>query len=138
MPDGIPCGRRSVFGEGSLAALARTGHCYNGQCRPFQCQGEWHSRSGLPPPNVFNAQERPSWNETCADGTSPDTEAEWGSSEESTYRLVPKVTTVHSTGPPSPSAKWSEWSSVTECQYSTSCITTGRGFRLVTRQCRAG
>lgn len=33
-------------------------------------------------------------------------------------------------------SNWSSWTPVTECQYSAACITTGRGFRLVTRECR--
>ena len=33
-------------------------------------------------------------------------------------------------------SNWSDWAPVTECQYSTACITTGRGFRLVTRECK--
>lgn len=33
-------------------------------------------------------------------------------------------------------SNWSSWHPVTECQYSTACITSGRGFQLVTRECQ--
>lgn len=215
LPDGTPCGRKLIApgtsSSSSNGTMLSTGHCYNGQCRPFNCAGEMLYRgaatTGTPSPSASNVYSGRLNNTTSV----PDIEEEEvtvdcpsldqmlaipgvtdGSKEEDTadydssYRLVrvrggagPKVINTeppkapvdwtalhqnghhhhyhnqnqqHSLGPaqqnyfstltsgPSSfggkSGNWSEWTAVTECQYSTACITTGRGFRLVTRECR--
>lgn len=246
LPDGTPCGRKllapgpsssSSSSSSTNGTMLSTGHCYNGQCRPFNCAGEMLYRaaaavSGTPSPSASNVYSGRVVNSTGV-SSAPQVEAEEevitvdcpspekmlaipggvnmdASREEDTadydssYRLVrvrggggappPKVINTeppkapvdwtalhqsghnhhhhyqnthhhhqvnqnnqqqqHSLGPAQQnyfstllnggpasfgagkSGNWSQWTAVTECQYSTACITTGRGFRLVTRECR--
>lgn len=239
LPDGTPCGRKlpgvasAAHSPSSNGTMLSTGHCYNGQCRPFNCAGEMHFRAAagthLPSPSASNVYSgrgvgnSPSTSaapeeivEEEVDCPSPEKmltvpggggveadEAATAGDYDSSYRLVrvrggenQKTTPTtdhhhHQLQPPkSPvdwtalhghhnhnqqhhqqqhsllgpaqqnffsslnlaggnhhhqqqqqstfngAGNWSEWTPVTECQYSTACITTGRGFRLVTRECR--
>ena len=177
MPDGTPCGRESVYGHQTHSMLSDSGYCYNGQCKPFNCEGEMYTRLVQSSPNVYRGLNQTklrddhydSWSDRCSQSNTShsnhidQSDIATDDQYDSSYHLVPKrknpiqmensdVTNI-ATGskqnhtmtarvlPPyltiaTIQPNWTEWSPVTDCQYSTMCITTGRGFRLMTRQCR--